>query len=118
MTSLKQWRDYFILALHLLKVSWQMLRGVWRVTRLPQPCVSIFGGHEVTQKDIFAQKATTIATQLIRNNISVLTGGGPGIMQAANCGAIYKKQGKIRTLGITVKGIDDLEGGINPCAKE
>ncbi len=98
------------------RVIMQLLRGIWIVYRLPQPCVSIFGGTHVKQTDPIAKQATEIAASLVENNISVLTGGGPGIMQAANCGAYYAQQGELRTLGITVRGLE--EDGPNPCARE
>jgi len=98
------------------RVIFQLLRAIWIVYRLPQPCVSIFGGTHVKQTDPIAKQATEIAAALVENNFSVLTGGGPGIMQAANCGAYYAQKGELRTLGITVRGLESE--GPNPCARE
>ena len=51
---------------------------------------------------------------LVEDDISVLTGGGPGIMEAASCGAVPTK-GTGRSMGI---GVKDLGEGKNPCVQE
>ena len=52
------------------------------------PCgVSIFGGARVPDTDPYFRRARELAQALSQRGIPVLTGGGPGIMQAANEGA-------------------------------
>jgi uncharacterized protein (TIGR00730 family) len=63
------------------------------------PAVTIFGSARTPPTDPYYQAAVTIAQELARNNLAVITGGGPGIMAAANCGAA-KAKGKSVGLNI------------------
>lgn len=96
-----------------MQAAWQLARGVWKIYGLNGPVVSIFGGHLVPDPD-YAKKAYDIAQALVKNNISVITGGGPGIMQAANCGAYDANRTEVKTMGIMVKNFAE---GVNFCAK-
>jgi uncharacterized protein (TIGR00730 family) len=51
------------------------------------PAVSIFGSARTDQSDAYCEQARRTAALLAENGISVITGGGPGIMAAANRGA-------------------------------
>jgi len=99
------------------RVQFQLLYGAWRVFGLPEPRVSIFGSARVPLDNPYAQKASKLAQRLVENNISVLTGGGPGIMEAATCGAEHNGKGHGKSLGIGVRGLREpknkcLEGYI------
>ena len=93
----------------------QTIYGAWKVFRLPQPIVSIFGGSRLTKGDRYWRMAHELAAKLTAVDISVLTGGGPGVMEAANCGAIPLNGGKGISMGI---GVSDLGEGVNPCVQE
>jgi uncharacterized protein (TIGR00730 family) len=99
----------------LLRTIVRLVAGIWRISAIPKPFVSIFGGARLGQDDQYAQLAHTLAQQIVDEDISVLTGGGPGIMEAANCGAIYTKHGNGRSIGI---GVRDLNEAINVCVQE
>jgi uncharacterized protein (TIGR00730 family) len=73
--------------------SWRMFRimaefvdGFEALTKC-HPAVSIFGSTRVKPGDEVYQKAEQIGQLLAENGFSVITGGGPGVMEAANKGA-------------------------------
>ena len=71
----------------------RLLAGMWRLTRIPQPAVTVFGGSRIEIDDKVAQQASLLAKKLAQYGFSIITGGGPGIMEAANFGALaYLKE--------------------------
>jgi uncharacterized protein (TIGR00730 family) len=53
------------------------------------PSVTIFGSARTPPSDPYYKAAMTLAKGLAGNNLPVITGGGPGIMEAANRGATW-----------------------------
>ena len=54
------------------------------------PCISIFGSARTQADNEYYQLAVEIADKLVMEGFGVITGGGPGIMEAANKGASLK----------------------------
>ena len=75
------------------------------------PCVSIFGSSQVRPGDELYEKAVLIARKLAQNGFNIMTGGGPGIMEAANKGA---KEGGAKSIGANIAL--PLEQECNPYA--
>jgi uncharacterized protein (TIGR00730 family) len=51
------------------------------------PCVTVFGSARIPRSDKYYRMGVEIARQLAKHDLGVITGGGPGIMEAANKGA-------------------------------
>lgn len=96
------------------KMIFQIIYGLWKLSRISAPRVTFFGGHAFKQDDYYAKKATELATILYKHGYSVITGGGPGIMEAANCGVFENEHGKIRTMGIGIENLPE-EKDLNRC---
>lgn len=94
---------------YMFRLFFSLLRAIWKISRLKHPPASIFGGSRLKPDSIYMQKATELAHMLADAGIPVLTGGGPGIMEAATCGALQTKSGVVTALGITVPGLDLVE---------
>lgn len=100
---------------HLLKVFAQMLYGTWRVSKLDHPIITIFGSARFKQDDPYALQAAILSKKILDANISVLTGGGPGIMEAASCAVVPVSKNRASNIGIGVKGLTE---GKNHCVGE
>ena len=55
------------------------------------PAVTIFGSALTSPKEPYYKKTVELAHGLAKHNLAVITGGGPGIMEAANKGAATAK---------------------------
>jgi uncharacterized protein (TIGR00730 family) len=105
-----------------LRTSWRLFRvflqtvyGVFRISKLQEPIVSIFGGARFPGDDRYFKKAHELGRRLAELDISVLTGGGPGIMEAASCGVTTIPKKNVRIMGI---GVTDLDEKPSECAQE
>jgi uncharacterized protein (TIGR00730 family) len=67
-------------------IFWEILRG-FRALHFVGPCVTVFGSARFTPEQPYYQLAREVGADLARAGFTVMTGGGPGIMEAANRGA-------------------------------
>src|SRR5437016_3197725 len=70
----------------LLKVMRDFLRG-FRALHFVGPCVTVFGSARIKPDDPHYELARKMGAAIARLGFNVMTGGGPGIMEAANRGA-------------------------------
>ena len=64
------------------------------------PAVSVFGGSRVAPGSDTYLLAEDVATKLAKEGFAIITGGGPGAMEAANAGA---KKGGAPSIGLNIK---------------
>ena len=69
-----------------LGIAGEMIRG-FRALHFVGPCVTVFGSARVPEAHPYYASAREVGRQLGMAGFSVMTGGGPGIMEAANRGA-------------------------------
>jgi len=82
----------------IFKILAEFVEGFEKLSRIG-PCVSIFGSARTTPDSPFFKLAENIAFLLTQKGYGVITGGGPGIMEAANMGA---KKGHGKSVGINI----------------
>ena len=69
-----------------VRVTREMLRG-FRQLHFVGPCVTVFGSARVREGDSEYELAREVGAAMSRLGFSVMTGGGPGVMEATNRGA-------------------------------
>lgn len=70
-----------------LKVFWEFVRG-FRALHFVGPCVTVFGSARFTDGHPYYEMAQEVGKKIATDlGMTVMTGGGPGVMEAANRGA-------------------------------
>jgi uncharacterized protein (TIGR00730 family) len=69
-----------------LRILRELLMGV-RKLHFVGPCVTVFGSARIGEEDAYYRVARDVGYGLAQAGFTVMTGGGPGIMEAANRGA-------------------------------
>jgi uncharacterized protein (TIGR00730 family) len=70
----------------LLRVMWQFFRGI-RKLHFENPCITVFGSARFKENSPYYKAACEFGKRIAQLGFSTMTGGGPGIMEAANRGA-------------------------------
>lgn len=82
----------------IFKVMSEFVEGFDKLAKIG-PCVTIFGSARTPRDHAYYKVAEEIAAKLVRHGYGVITGGGPGIMEAGNKGA-FSEGGKSVGLNI------------------
>ncbi|MDX2072347.1 MAG: TIGR00730 family Rossman fold protein [Haliscomenobacter sp.] len=69
-----------------LKVFWEFIRG-FRALHFVGPCITVFGSARFGEETEDYQATRALSGELAKLGFTIMTGGGPGIMEAANRGA-------------------------------
>ncbi len=82
-----------------LRVAGQFIKG-FRKLHFVGPCITVFGSARFKEDNPWYQKAREIGAGIAKMGFTVMTGAGPGIMEAANRGA-YENGG--RSVGCNIR---------------
>jgi uncharacterized protein (TIGR00730 family) len=82
----------------IFKIMAEFVEGFERLSKIG-PCVSVFGSARTKPGEKYYNLAENIAFELTQNGYGVVTGGGPGIMEAGNRGAA---RGKGISVGLNI----------------
>jgi uncharacterized protein (TIGR00730 family) len=83
------WLDYFNAgdSWRLFRIMAEFVEGFDTLSGIKGPAVSFFGSARTKPDDPYYKLTVAIANELSRLGYAIITGGGPGIMEAANKGA-------------------------------
>ena len=70
----------------IFKIMGEFVNGFEKMSKIG-PCVSIFGSARTPTEDPYYKLSTEVASAIVVAGYGVITGGGPGIMEAGNKGA-------------------------------
>lgn len=82
----------------LFKIMSEFVYGYERLSEIG-PCVSIFGSARTKPGEKYYELAVKVANKIVDQGYGIITGGGPGIMEAGNKGA---KQGGGTSVGLNI----------------
>jgi uncharacterized protein (TIGR00730 family) len=82
-----------------LKVVWEFVKG-FRTLHFVGPCITIFGSARLHEGDPDYERTREISGRIAKLGFTIMTGGGPGIMEAANRGA---REVGGRTVGVNIE---------------
>lgn len=82
----------------IFKIMGEFVKGYEKLNQIG-PCVSIFGSARTQPDNVYYKLTVEIAKNITDNGFGIITGGGPGIMEAANKGA---KENEGTSVGINI----------------
>jgi len=69
------------------RIGEEFLEGFEAVERIDRPAITVFGSARITEQNPVYAEAREVGRLLAEAGFAVVTGGGPGVMEAANRGA-------------------------------
>ena len=93
-------RDGDDLFAHAARIGEEFLQGFKAVERIDRPAVSLFGSARVHEGHPAYEEAREVGRRFAEAGFAVVTGGGPGVMEAANRGA---KEGDGLSVGFNIE---------------
>jgi uncharacterized protein (TIGR00730 family) len=83
------WLDYFNAgdSWRLFRIMSEFVEGFDTLSGVQRPAVSVFGSARTSPENQYYSLTTQITSELVKSGYAIITGGGPGIMEAANKGA-------------------------------
>lgn len=83
----------------MFRIIGEMVEGFDKLTGI-EPAVSIYGSARLSVEDPMYNQAEEIARRLGELGFNIITGGGPGIMEAANKGAV---EAGVKSIGLNIE---------------
>jgi uncharacterized protein (TIGR00730 family) len=77
-----RWQDFRFA----LRTVFDLVKG-YRVLHFAGPCICIFGSARFSEDNVYYKQARELSARIAKLGFTIMTGGGPGIMEAANRGA-------------------------------
>ena len=77
-----RWKDLKFV----IKVAWEFVKG-FRALHFSGPCVAVFGSARYKEDHEYYQLTRKLSGEIAKLGYTIMTGGGPGLMEAANRGA-------------------------------
>ncbi|REJ77667.1 MAG: TIGR00730 family Rossman fold protein [Acidobacteria bacterium] len=71
---------------NIFRIAWEFLR-VFRVLHFAGPCVTVFGSARFAEGHEYYELTRKVGAEMAKLGFTVMTGAGPGLMEAANRGA-------------------------------
>lgn len=105
--------DFFKLGGIWVNAASDVLHGMNLLDSVEKPLVTIFGGHSLDKKSPYYKTIEQLAKKLAQSGVAIITGGGAGVMEAANCAASSVKGQGITSIAIGIRGLDT-----NTCAQK
>jgi uncharacterized protein (TIGR00730 family) len=85
---------------HVTRIAHEFREGFEAIDRIDRPAVTIFGSARVHEGAVYYEEARAVARRFAERGWAVVTGGGPGVMEAANRGT---KEGGGLSVGFNIE---------------